>query len=60
MFQGLDGRDAVGRFDGGEITSDAGGVLCVKWSNGLGFWIGSANASPTIRIRIASSIPSRR
>ena len=27
MFQGLDGRDVVGRFDGGEITSDAGGVL---------------------------------
>ena len=26
-FQGLDGRDVVGRFDGGEITSDAGGVL---------------------------------
>ena len=25
-FQGLDGRDVVGRFDGGEITSDAGGV----------------------------------
>ena len=24
-FQGLDGRDVVGRFDGGEITSDAGG-----------------------------------
>ena len=27
MFQGLDGRDVVGRFDGGEITSDGGGVL---------------------------------
>ena len=27
LFQGLDGRDIVGRFDGGEITSDAGGVL---------------------------------
>ena len=27
IFQGLDGRDVVGRFDGGEITSDAGGVL---------------------------------
>ena len=27
VFQGLDGRDVVGRFDGGEITSDAGGVL---------------------------------
>ena len=27
MFHGLDGRDVVGRFDGGEITSDAGGVL---------------------------------
>ena len=27
MFQGLDGRQVVGRFDGGEITSDAGGVL---------------------------------
>ena len=27
LFQGLDGRDVVGRFDGGEITSDAGGVL---------------------------------
>ena len=26
-FQGLDGRDVVGRFDGGEITSDADGVL---------------------------------
>ena len=26
-FQGLDGRDVVGRFGGGEITSDAGGVL---------------------------------
>ena len=26
-FQDLDGRDVVGRFDGGEITSDAGGVL---------------------------------
>ena len=26
-FQGLDGRDVIGRFDGGEITSDAGGVL---------------------------------
>ena len=27
MFQGRDGRQVVGRFDGGEITSDAGGVL---------------------------------
>ena len=27
MFQGLDGREVVGRFDGGEITSDTGGVL---------------------------------
>ena len=27
MFHGLDGRAVVGRFDGGEITSDAGGVL---------------------------------
>ena len=27
LFQGLDGREVVGRFDGGEITSDAGGVL---------------------------------
>ena len=27
LFQGLDGRDVVGRYDGGEITSDAGGVL---------------------------------
>lgn len=27
MFQGLHGRDVVVRFDGGEITSDAGGVL---------------------------------
>ena len=27
MFQGLDGREVVGRFDGGEIPSDAGGVL---------------------------------
>ena len=26
-FQGLDGRDVIGRFDGGEITSDGGGVL---------------------------------
>ena len=26
-FQGLDRRDIVGRFDGGEDTSDAGGVL---------------------------------
>ena len=27
LFEGLDGRDVVDRFDGGEITSDAGGVL---------------------------------
>ena len=27
FFQGLDGREVVGRFDGGEITSDAGGLL---------------------------------
>lgn len=27
LFQGLDGRDVVGRFDGGEATSDADGVL---------------------------------
>ena len=27
LFQGLDGRDVVSRFDGGEITSDAGGIL---------------------------------
>ena len=27
VFQCLDGRDVVGRFDGGETTSDAGGVL---------------------------------
>ena len=26
-FHGLDSREVVGRFDGGEITSDAGGVL---------------------------------
>ena len=26
-FQGLDGRDVVGRFNGGEVTSDDGGVL---------------------------------
>ena len=27
VFQGLDGRDVVGRFVGGEITPDGGGVL---------------------------------
>ena len=27
MFHGLGGRQVVGRFDGGEITSDGGGVL---------------------------------
>ena len=27
MFHGLEGRQVFGRFDGGEITSDAGGVL---------------------------------
>ena len=27
MFPGLDGREVVGRFDGGEISSDADGVL---------------------------------
>ena len=27
MFQGLDGREVVGRFDGGEIISDTGSVL---------------------------------
>ena len=27
MFQGLAGRQIVGRFDDGEITSDAGGIL---------------------------------
>ena len=27
MFQRLDGREVVGRVDGGEITSDAGGIL---------------------------------
>ena len=26
-FHELDSREVVGRFDGGEITSDAGGVL---------------------------------
>ena len=27
MFHKLDSREVVGRFDGGELTSDAGGVL---------------------------------
>ena len=27
IFHGLDSREVVGRFDGGEITSDAGAVL---------------------------------
>ena len=27
MFHDLDSREVVGRFDGGEITSDAGGIL---------------------------------
>ena len=27
MFHELDSREVVGQFDGGEITSDAGGVL---------------------------------
>ena len=27
MFHELDSREGVGRFDGGEITSDAGGLL---------------------------------
>ena len=27
MFHDLDSRDVVGRFDGGEITSDAGAIL---------------------------------
>ena len=27
MFHGLDGREVVGKFHGGEIISDAGGVL---------------------------------
>lgn len=27
MFQGLDGRGVVGQFDGGEVTSDARGIL---------------------------------
>ena len=45
MFHGLDGRDVVGRFDGGEVTSDAGGVLLREVEQ---------------RTRIGSSIPSRR
>lgn len=27
LFQGLGGREVVGRFDGGQVTSDAGGLL---------------------------------
>ena len=27
LFHELDSREVVGRFDGGEITSDAGGIL---------------------------------
>ena len=27
IFHGLDGRDVMGRFDDGEITSDGGGFL---------------------------------
>ena len=34
MFQGLDGRQVVGRFDGGEITSDSGGVLLPEVEHG--------------------------
>lgn len=39
VFRGLDGRDVVGRFDGGEITADAEGVCCAKWSIEPGFWV---------------------
>ena len=32
--------EVVGRFDGGEITSDADGVLLRKWRSAPGYWTG--------------------
>ena len=58
-FQGLDGRDVVGRFDGGEITSDAGGVLLREVEHRTRI-LGRTNASPTIETRIESNTRWRR
>ena len=59
MFQGLDGREVVGRFDGGEITPTPVASSCVKWSTGPRFWVVLANVSPTTATRIGSNTPSR-
>jgi hypothetical protein len=37
VFQQLGRREVIGRFDGGAISSDAGGMLLRKWRIGLGF-----------------------
>ena len=58
-FQGLDGRDVVGRFDGGEITSDAGGVLLREVEQRTRI-LGRPSASPTIETRIESNTRWRR
>ena len=59
-FQGLDGRDVVGRFDGGEITSDAGGVLLREVEQRTRILGRLSDASPTIETRIESNTRWRR
>ena len=39
-FQGLSGRRVVGRFDGGLITSDGGGLLLREVIQGIPFMDG--------------------
>ena len=50
MFQGLDGRDVVGRFDGGEITSGTKKVT-VPFSFCLRQFIRRQQAPRTCRVQ---------
>ena len=53
-FHALGRRGVVGRFDGGRLTSDGGGV-CGKWIGGSPCWIGWRAASRISAIRERSA-----
>ncbi len=60
VFQQLGGREVIGRFDGGMISSDGGGMLLREVEIGvLGFSSGLRGVFETTAIRSGSSIVCR-
>ena len=60
MFGRVEGRSVVAEFDGGALTSDAGGLLLGAADQRLGLFAGLRDVFVTRETRGSSSTPSPR